>query len=224
MAEPVHVALCVPVRDVVKAGFAFDLAHLTAYWASVHTPKNHVLYTDYVEGTLICNQRQQMVDRALKEKVSHILFLDSDMRFPYDIIDRLAAHDKDVVCVNYSTRRDEIVPICIKMENDKPVHAYTTADDFGIEKVISAGMGGMLIKREVFEKIDYPAFMIPWVDADHTYVGEDIYFCRLLAKHGIDLWVDHAASRLCRHVGSIDYSVAHAVQMRRIMDEAKENG
>ncbi len=219
MTEPLHIALCVPVRDTVKAGFAFDLAHLMTYWAVNHTPKGDLLYTDYVEGTLICNQRQQMADRAVEAKTTHVLFLDSDMRFPPDLIDRLVSHDKDVVCLNYSTRRGEIVPVCVAEDaQGKPYHVYTTPETDGLEKVFAAGMGGMLIKTSVFGHIEYPAFMIPWVNDGRTYIGEDIYFCRLLKAAGIEIWADHAASRLARHIGTIEYSPAHALQMRAEME------
>lgn len=215
MSGKLHIAVCVPVRNTVESGFAFDLAHMIGHWTATHTPKGDLLYTDWVGGTLICDQRQSMADRAVKNGATHVLFLDSDMRFPCDLIDRLLAHDKDVVCLNYSTRRGDILPVSVGEGPDgQSFHVYTTPETEGLEKVHSTGMGGMLIKTGVFGRIEYPAFMIPWLKSEKTYLGEDIYFCRLLRQAGIDVWVDHAASRLARHIGTIEYSPAHALQMR----------
>lgn len=217
MSEPLKIAICVPVRGEVKAGFAFDLCHMIGHFGVKETREGHSLYTDYVEGTLICNQRQQMVDRAMRDGATHTLWLDSDMRFPPDVIRRLVDRDKDVVCANYATRRSPIVPICIKLSDaGEPEHTYTHPESTGVEKVFSAGMGCMLVKTEVYRRLEYPTFMIPWVEMDHAYVGEDIYFCRQLAAKGVEIWVDHDLSKQVAHTGDMEFNVAHTIQAREI--------
>lgn len=58
----------------------------------------------------------------------------------------------------------------------------------GLLQVPSCGRSGMLIRREVFQKI--PA---PWFELGQTnpeYAGEDIHFCGKLREHGIPIFAD----------------------------------
>jgi len=79
--EMSKVGICIPARGQVEVGTAFDLAALVNY-----TNKNSKvevnLYTSM--GTLIFDQRNNMVQSALDDGCTHILFIDADMRFPKD--------------------------------------------------------------------------------------------------------------------------------------------
>jgi ABC-type polar amino acid transport system ATPase subunit len=80
-----------------------------------------------VNGTLIADQREKLAMMALKHKADYMLFLDSDMRFPKNIANRLITHDKDIVACNYSTRRLPAKPV-----------AWT---NFSMQEFITTGQG-----------------------------------------------------------------------------------
>jgi GT2 family glycosyltransferase len=208
MTQP-SIAICLPCRDQVNTGFAYDLATLTANWSARNVPSGGKLFMFTSMGTLIANQRQELVGEALNAGASHILFLDTDMRFPKNTIDRLLAHDKPIVAANYATRRLPIKTVAFKTSTDWDC-VYTTEDKTGLEPVAAVGMGVMLIKREVFEKIELPWFIIGYNPKTFEFSGEDIFFCRQAKKAGYDILIDHDLSKEVKHIGSFEFAHDHA--------------
>ena len=196
-----HVAVCVPSRDMVSSGFAFDMCR-----AVVKADCDVSLLN--VQGTLIVNQRNELAKNAMAMGATHVLFIDDDMRFPADAIDRLLAHDKDIVAVNYPTRKFPIQPVAFANDktNDRVV---TQPDSTGLEKVASVGMGLMLVKTDVFVKIGMPYFMIGFSPATEAYTGEDIFFCRKARAAGFDVHIDHDLSKEVKHTGAIEFQHEH---------------
>ena len=81
------VGVCVPARDMVHTGFAFDFARMVGHdvkYRCNDDTNGLKLYT--MAGTLIFDQREGLVKAALSEGCTHVLFIDSDMRFPPDLI------------------------------------------------------------------------------------------------------------------------------------------
>jgi hypothetical protein len=109
------VGVCVPARDEVHTAFAFDFAKMVGRDSKHRCSKEGnglKLYT--MAGTLIFDQREKLVDAALAEGCEAILFIDSDMRFPADIIDVLLSRDVPIVGVNAVTRRKPTITDCVK--------------------------------------------------------------------------------------------------------------
>lgn len=201
METPIHVAICVPARDMVSAGFAFDLASMAAF-----TEANITLLTSL--GTLIVNQRTTLAKDAIASGATHVLFVDSDMRFPKDALTRLLAHDQDIVACNYPTRKFPIEPVAFS-DDQTAERVYTNQNSTGLESVAAIGMGLMLIKTSVFEKMGMPYFMIGFSPKNQEYTGEDIFFCRKARAAGIPVLLDHDLSKEVKHTGSIDFQHEH---------------
>ena len=102
-----HIGICIPARSHMEIGTAFDLANMSAYTAK-HTKHDLSLFTS--SGTLIFDQRNNLVKAALEAKCTHILWVDADMRFPKDTIIRLLANNKAIVGVNATTRVEPVKP------------------------------------------------------------------------------------------------------------------
>lgn len=217
-----RLAICLPCRDHVNTGFAYDLARLTAYWSANHVPKGGALHLFTSAGTLIADQRENLVKEALQVKADWILFLDTDMRFPKDVFDRLAAHDKPIVAANYSTRGLPAKPVAFSTALCSE-YVYTTADSKGLEEVYAVGMGVMLIKAEVFIKTPMPWFQIGYASGTGKFFGEDIHFCHKAAKHGFKTLIDHDISRIVKHIGTFEYTLDHAEACREDVEAEKRN-
>ena len=71
------VSVCVPCRDVVDSGFAFDLARCVA--AHTAATRDRVLLFQN-QGTLIVNQRQELAQASLDAGATHISINKKDMR------------------------------------------------------------------------------------------------------------------------------------------------
>lgn len=198
-------AICVPCRDSVMSGFCFDLAKLVGYH-SRNTDDQIMIYQ--MPGTLIFHQREKLADQALKDGAEAILWIDSDMRFPADTLERLLSHGVDICGVNATTRREPIMPTALDLEvvDGNPVfHKVETRGKDYVEEVSAVGFGVTLTRKSVFEKMPQPWFDILWTD-NGGIVGEDVHFCIKAQDNGVKTYVDHVLSPLIKHIGTKEYS------------------
>jgi len=228
-----NIAICVPARDEVSTGFAHDLAIMSARFYG-NAPSGTLFNVNFVAGTLIADQRQKLVMMAIKQGADYILFLDSDMRFPSYLLERMLAHDKDIVACNYATRR---LPVkTVAFSDFAELKCIYSSDKNGLEEVDAIGMGAMLIKTEIFKKLPLPWFSISYLPSGNMYIGEDIYFCKLAQANGMKVYVDHDLSKGVRHIGVMEFTHDHAeidrpdpmtetaALMERLQDEKDQSG
>jgi hypothetical protein len=195
-----HVAICIPVRDHVTAVFTHSLALLTKKCGE----SNQKISLHMIMGSEVAMQRQQLADEAMETKATHVLWLDSDMHFPSNVLQGLLSHNKDIIACNYSTRVKPHRPVAFKSENDLDARVHSGT---GIEKIWAIGMGCMLVKREVFESMDRPYFSVSWNEDYTGLMGEDIWFCNKAKQHGYDIWLEHDLSEHIAHVGTREYTI-----------------
>ena len=198
------VGICIPARGQVEVGTAFDLAALVNY-----TNKNskHELKFYTMNGTLIFDQRNKLVETALEEGCTHILFIDADMRFPKNTITRLLSHNKAIVGVNATTRAEPVKPTAKTLEVfDSHVvwHPVFSKGKTGIEVVDGIGCGVMLIDACVFKDLEKPWFYFEQLPQGKI-LGEDIYFCIKASDAGFKTYVDHDLSLEIKHIGSYQF-------------------
>lgn len=200
-----RVAICIPARGQMEVTTAFDLTMMSAYMAS---KKNIDLNVYTSQGTLIFDQRNSLVRTAVEEKCDYILFIDADMRFPKTTLERLLAHNKDIIGVNATTRMMPPKPTArnIQINDDGSVDwlEVFSNKEKGISKVDAIGCGVMLIKTSCLKNIPQPHFYFEQL-LKGKLLGEDIYFCIKAKDAGIDTWVDHDLSMEIGHVGSYTY-------------------
>ena len=202
-------AICIPARGQMEVATAFDLAAMVGYM--VKTTKHDIdIYT--AAGTLIFDQRNQLVRTSLEAKCDYIVFIDADMRFPKDTIMRLLKHDKEIIGVNATTRTEPVMPTAKKLNIGAdgsctwlPIYSNSFS---GISKADGIGCGVMMIKSSVFKKLEEPFFYFEQLP-NNKILGEDIYFCIKAKDAGIDTWVDHDLSMEIKHIGQYTYSWAN---------------
>lgn len=186
------IAICTPSRDLVNASFTYDLVQLIKY-----SPDSNFLVS---HGTYLQNLRSTLVKQVLGVSTyTHILFIDSDMRFPKDTIERLLKHDVDFVGANCRQRSGKETTA---RSDGKFVHSQNR---LGLSEVSSLGFGVTLIKADVFKTVPQPWFGMPYDGT--TYVGEDIFFCKQLEKAEVKMYVDHDLSKEVKHTGSVELEV-----------------
>ena len=195
-----NVAICVPVRDQVTSAFTYSLAMLMKKCGE----KGQKVSLHMVMGSEVAMQRQQLVDEVLDTQATHILWVDSDMKFPADTLFSLLSHKKTIVGANYSTRVKPHRPVAFKSETnlDKRVFGGN-----GLEEVFAVGSGLLLVNRCVYEDMLKPYYSIEWNDDYTNLMGEDIYFCKKAATHGHTTYVDHGLSERIAHVGTKEYTI-----------------
>lgn len=185
-------------RDAITAGTTGDLIRLLRR----HPDAKFMA----AMGIYISNLRQQCATLALQTGVSHLLFIDADMRFPADTLDRLVAHGQDIVAANCVQRT---MPEWWTARDGW--QSVSSVGQTGLQAVDSVGCGVMLIRTSVFQRLPKPWFDTPYDGEQH--IGEDLTFCRLARRRGMSIWIDHDLSQQVRHQGTIEWGVSTAPEL-----------
>lgn len=194
------VIIAMPTHGMMQAATAADFAYLMR-----HSPD-----TEWAigYGTYVQNNRTNLVHTAVKGKhdsglkATHILFIDSDMRFPKDTLERLLAHKKDIIGANARSRTEDV---WVARKDEKFI---SSVGKKGIEEVDTLGFGIILIDLKVFTSklrgLPPNCFAQPFNTFNGNFVGEDIYFCTIAREKGWKIWVDHDLSQEVKHIGQVE--------------------
>ena len=151
--------------------------------------------------------REQIRKFAIDKKFDYIFFMDADWLIPKTILERLIAHEKDLVGVLYNYGKGKFsYPSVAKsgslifQERTKSsldnLDLYTWEDIFELQhsliKCYGAGIG--LISRKVFEKI-------PWRFCPNNRLGDDVQFWNECNDKGFQWWVDLSFRIIHQNVG-----------------------
>lgn len=168
----------------------------------------HILVAE--QGYTIGENRNYCVVQAQKNKSDYLLFVDDDMTFPADTLERLLAHGKDVIGVNSYSRclpLSSTVGLMDKkgeyMHPDKHT-AWEMQIPEGLFEAYFVGAGIMLIDMSVFGKIKKPHFTFTYDKNGQVIHGEDGNFCNQVKKAGMHVWCD--ASLDIGHLGEYSFS------------------
>lgn len=139
-----------------------------------------------------------MVKKFLKTKATHLLMLDDDVIPDDKLLRRLIKYDKDVVGGSVLIWRKEFEgPMtCSAIKNLENPTEYTFIDTIednneGLREVDFIGLGCILIKRMVLEKMEPPCFKQVFDDDGKKLVkGIDLYFCQRVKDMGFEIYAD----------------------------------
>ena len=205
--KPVVVAICIPAGDQCATGFAYDLAKLVGFMAAACPTVRILAYLN--RGTILPEQRHQLVRQALAhDDLTHILWLDSDMRFPKDALIKLLGHGVPIVGANYATRRAPVIPTTTVGTEGELL--FSAPEDTDLVDITRMGMGLMLVSAEVYKTIPAPWFAVGYNKTEDAYAGEDVFFCNAAHRAGFDVLVDPSLSREVAHLGEFEYKMHHA--------------
>lgn len=183
-----RVAIGIPTRGDVVTNTAICLALLAGH----EVARGQSLSILSPQGSIVCVLRDEIVSRAFEQEATHILWVDSDMIFPRDGLERLQAHNQPIVGTNYPTGSSPVFPTASHY-GGSPVYER---DQTGLEEVAGIGFGFCLVHMDVFRAMPRPWFSVRW-DGER-YLGEDSNFC---ATSGHPILIDHDLSREIGHVG-----------------------
>lgn len=204
------VMIAIPSGSDWKADFGMSLAGLIA---SINKPLRKGKHIEMLrlwntKGSILSRSRQTLVEKAQAEKVSHILFLDSDMVFPEWTLHRLLDLELMVVAANCATKQIPSSPTARHYDPMTLAGEQVHSNGIGklIEEVWRVGTGVMLINMKVFDKVPSPWFDITWNETLKDYTGEDWNFCAKVQNAGIPIHIDHVLSQHIGHVGSYTFT------------------
>lgn len=158
-------------------------------------------------GSLVSSIRCRQAEDALMYGCTHLLFIDSDMTFPTDLADRLAAHNLPIVAANCTTRKHPVDFNSEYPDDDGVLQRMPTLEeDTGVRQVYRTGTGVMMIQCDVFTRIEKPWFSIGWNPDSQKPLGEDYFFCKRVFDMDIPIFVDMDLSKEIGHLGEYEYT------------------
>lgn len=157
---------------------------------------------DFIRGYDVATARNNCVLKMLDGDYTHLMLVDNDVTPPKDALANLLADDLDVVSGYYAHRNKTNDPspltnVCKRGELNYSMQY--SGDELRAElekgnevvRIHGGGMGCILIKRHVFERIEYPWY--DWVnyrDPKRSMLSEDLYFCERCKQNQIRIYVD----------------------------------
>lgn len=202
------ITLAVCTNREVKPKTLASLLEMVAHSKDVDF---HVLVA--TRGYTVAENRNYCVVQAQRNQSDYLLFIDDDMTFPKDTLEKLLAHGKEVIGVNSYSR---ILPLSstvgLQDKDGKYMHPdYHMPFEMKIPeelfKAYFVGCGVCLIDMKVFGKIKKPYFEFTTYKTGElkgmVEHGEDGNFCRKVKEVGVDVWVDPTIP--IGHLGEYEY-------------------
>lgn len=172
---------------------------------------------EFVRGYDVATARNNCVLKMLDGGYTHLMLIDNDVTPPKDALANLLEDDRDVVSGYYAHRNKGNDPTIVTNLCKMGEFNYLTqwdGDELRAElakgntviRIHGGGMGCILIKRHVFERISYPWY--DWVnyrDPNRSMLSEDLYFCERCGAERIKIYADTrvACGHLFRHIQTV---------------------
>lgn len=244
-SEQKNIAICIPSTDHFTSDFSMCLAQLC------HLTHHHLAFVN-TRSSYIPDNRNNAVKAVLNanmqltrsQQISHILFLDNDMIFPLDIIDRLLSREKSIVAGTYPMRSAPHSLCYVPLKAGDGGQEVNAAGQVVLEEVAGLPTGSMLIDVHVFNQIPQPwyeqkYYFLPDVEPAHEeanvlseYLNEfipgvaaecdfpisiscDYWFSALCRAAGYKLWLDRELSALLEHVGQRALKITDSINWKQ---------
>lgn len=159
-------------------------------------------------GHDIADNTNNLVREMYRQDKDWLWIMGDDHVFSPDLLNKLLAHDKEIVVPLCLMRNPPYRPVIFSSVNtdkfDSTSDVTSTAafskienririnldeyPDGGLVKIHSAGNAGMLIRREVFDFMPEP-----WFEAGRlssVQLAEDLFFCDKARNANFELWAD----------------------------------
>lgn len=189
-----------------------QLTNALMIWYRQQHPDYEIMLPEMPSGMLpLGNARSQCVKWFLEKSNDpddRIWFIDNDIIPPLDALNKLLAHDKDIVgALCFMMKPNDngmIVPVPVSMRYNENKEYVVYFDGKGLTEVDALGGGCIMSKRKVFEKISedgnslYDFHYYP--DGTLSLVG-DFNYCQSAQKSGFKIFVDF--DTICEHYKEI---------------------
>lgn len=212
-----RIALGLPARGQVHCQTQHSLINMVGRFTQLFVASGQAeLAVITVDGTLLPQMRNTIVEQAIARDCTHVLWVDSDMMFPAHSLERLLQHNEPVVGCNYAQRKRPSKPTAARSDgNGGRIWVY---GDEGLGEKVPAeflGHGLCLVETSVYEAMPAPWYMLGWSVAKQNIIGEDVFFFQKMKRiGGVVPYIDTVLSAEVRHIGDHDYSLADAIADR----------
>ena len=201
----IKIAICMPTREQMHSRCAFSLYNLGK--ALSQAGIDHGLFLS--PGTLIANQRHELVKAAQEWGATHVMFIDSDIVFRPSHVIELINFNEPIVGAAYSKRLEPVIPTAWHRIDDWNTHVNLKEQTDSHIRVEAMALGFCLIRIDVFDALDLPWFILGFQNGQYT--GEDIEFFRKCKQYNIPVWLDVKVSFEIGHLGLKEFKNANDI-------------
>ena len=174
--------IAIPTTDYIPADFVKSLAKLQQ-----ELGRRGIAYDVEVQsGTLVYIARNRLANKAINERYTHVLWIDSDMVFGEKVYEDLMEVGKEMVCGAFVSRRPPYGP-CIYTSIEQ--NAIEKVKDFGIRPFRVDGCGFALVLTNV-ELLQAVTQKFGTCFQPTDYYGEDLAFCWRVKQLGREIWCE----------------------------------
>jgi predicted O-methyltransferase YrrM len=187
--KPLSILIATPTMGDVPMQYAHSIVAMILKTKDKYPECKIAMATTYRK--MHHRARTELAEAFLQTDCTHILWVDDDnIPREKDLI-KLIEDDLPIVSGLYFRRAEPYEPIImVKRENGRGTERrpdlYRSKEGKPF-KIHSTGMGFMLIRREVIEKVK--SLGMPLFDIRGGF-GEDIWFCNQCHGAGYDVWLD----------------------------------
>lgn len=146
-----------------------------------------------LESALISHARNVIAHACSRD---YLMFIDSDMQFPYWGIEKLLSHEKDIIGGLYYRKKGDYHPLSF-MLNEEGRFQEMLATPKKLFECDGIATGFLLISKKVLDaftpKVEAEIgqiFSLYTRPEDGGEEGEDLAFCRRAKKLGFKIWCD----------------------------------
>ena len=176
--------------------------------------KGHKVTVFYNSELYIDRSRNACVKKFLESDCTDLLFIDADLVFENDAMEKIIKYDRSIVAGSYRLKQlFEHYPVVVDFDRE---NSNCKEEETGLVWVHSAPTGFMRIQRGVFEKMieHYRPIadthgIIPFFETgmkvfnDGQWWGEDTAFCKKWTDIGGDIMVEPRLTFI--HMGNREY-------------------
>ena len=196
--------IAIPCMDMMHTDFVISLTGLRH--------DGNIKFV-YCASSLVYDSRNSLARRAILEGFDRVLWLDSDMKLPPDLLMKLSAdldEGRDMVSGLYVSRKPPIKPVIYSaigydhIEGSMEVKPYAKQYyDYPLDSIFeveACGFGAVLMNTSLLEEVE-KKFGLPF--APIMGFGEDLSFCLRVKELGKKIYCDSTVK--VGHVGLITY-------------------
>jgi len=186
------ISICIPSKGITDPAFAVALRLL-----QLPLEKEDRYEVLQVSGADVAVARNNLAGRAAGD---YILFIDDDVLLPTDALVKLISHNKDIICGLYYSRQEPFFPQIYYKNKESKDRYDAVFEPEGLIEIDACGGGCLLIKKEVFDKLEKPYFHYIPRGEKTLRKGEDLYFCEKAKEAGFKIYCDTSVK--CGHMGT----------------------
>ena len=179
--------IAVPTQEMARAAAFYDWLGL------LNSPEGCDVGHIRAHGQSPARNRNIMIRQALELEADYVFFIDDDCLVPPDTLVKLYNHQVDIVSGLYCMRNHPHKPIVFDVANDDGTCKWTQlhSQDEGLKHIVATGMGALLVKCDVFRKIqEKHAYWVTLGELEADHWCDDLSFFKRAREAGYQPYID----------------------------------